>query len=71
MALIRGLGGLYPCPRCLVPKDQQLLLAISWPKRCAQQHQAILNDPSLNLTQRDKKLKQLGLRDVSVCYLYL
>ncbi len=66
MALICGLGGLCPCPVCLVPKDQLKFVTEKWPLRVSKQGQDILNNKSLTKKQREVKLKKLSLRPVVV-----
>ena len=66
MALTRGIGGLYPCPRCLVPKDKQLYLEQEWTKRSTSTARSIVGNASLNAGERDEQLKKESLRDVHV-----
>ncbi|KIP05748.1 hypothetical protein PHLGIDRAFT_73799 [Phlebiopsis gigantea 11061_1 CR5-6] len=64
MALTRGIGGLYPCPRCLVPKDKQLYLEQQWKKRKTKTARLVVGNLSLNAGEREEKLKKESLRDV-------
>ena len=67
MALIRGLRGLCPCPKCLVLKDQLSDLTQRHENRTAQKIRNLLNEvATLSATDREKQLKQQGLRDVKV-----
>jgi hypothetical protein len=73
MALICGEKGLYPCPICLVPCDQQSDLSRFHTLRTAAHTQEIY-EAGLNLTatEREEVLKSEGLRNVAVCgILYL
>lgn len=67
MALIRGLRGLCPCPKCLVPKDQLSDLSQVYDLRTAKGTQYLL-DEAAELIQADKEdlLKSHGLRNVQV-----
>lgn len=60
------MGGLHPCPRCLVPQEFQCRLDLTWPYREAEDAQAIVWEKSLNLGQKDGLLKKLSLRNVEV-----
>ncbi|KAJ7460514.1 hypothetical protein B0H11DRAFT_2286132 [Mycena galericulata] len=66
MALIRGLQGLYPCPICFVPWNEQSDLSIEHPKRTAKGSEEILEDARAERTAagREEHLKDHGLRDV-------
>ncbi|KAF9470013.1 hypothetical protein BDZ94DRAFT_1329905 [Collybia nuda] len=65
MALIRGEKGLYPCPFCLVPRDEQADLAKTHTLRTAEHAQEIFN-AGLELTaaEHEDLLKSIGLRNV-------
>jgi hypothetical protein len=67
MALIRGLNGLYPCPICLVPYDQQSDLSKSHTLRTAA-HTKGIYEAGLQVTavEREELLKSEGLRNVAV-----
>ncbi|KAJ7508184.1 hypothetical protein B0H11DRAFT_1848468 [Mycena galericulata] len=66
MALIRGLQGLYPCPICFVPWNEQSDLSTEHPKRTATASEKILGDARAERTAaaREEVLKDHGLRDV-------
>ncbi|KAJ7447334.1 hypothetical protein B0H11DRAFT_2335669, partial [Mycena galericulata] len=66
MALIRGLQGLYPCPICFVPWNEQSDLSTEHPKRTSTGSEKILGDARAERTaaEREEVLKQNGLRDV-------
>lgn len=72
MALIRGEKGLYPCPICLVPRDQQSDLSRSYTLRTAAHTQEFYEAGlKLRATEREELLKSKGLRNVAVCEIYL
>ncbi|KAJ7456424.1 hypothetical protein B0H11DRAFT_1739288, partial [Mycena galericulata] len=66
MARIRGLQGLYPCPICFVPWNEQSDLSTEHPKRTAMGSEKILGDAGAERTAagREEVLKDHGLRDV-------
>ncbi|KAJ6611518.1 hypothetical protein B0H10DRAFT_2165819 [Mycena sp. CBHHK59/15] len=68
MALIRGLQGLYPCPMCFVPWNEQsdLSQATEHPLRTGAQSERILKVARTKRTvaEREEMLKDNGLRDV-------
>ncbi|KAF8148996.1 hypothetical protein K438DRAFT_2016359 [Mycena galopus ATCC 62051] len=66
MALIRGLQGLYPCPICFVPWDQQSDLSTEHPLRSSAESQQILEVARAKSTkeEREEHLKDHGLRDI-------
>ncbi len=70
MCLIRGLGGLGPCPVCLVPKGTLSDLKTRYPDRTASATQELVTkiEPA---AQKEDVLKKHGLRrvNVSLCYL--
>ena len=70
----RSSGGLYPCPRCLVPSDElsQLSKALdgNYDQRTHHHMQSVYENslrPSLTEHGRDEILKRFGLHDVNVC----
>ena len=71
MALIRGFGGLYPCPICLVPATKLSDLATRYPLRSAAQSQAIVEDARKagSAAAKEELLKAYGLRGLDVCSL--
>jgi hypothetical protein len=68
MSLIRGVKGLCPCPICLVPKEKQADLSVSYPLRTAKDTMKILReaDSCQYAYQREDILKSHGLRNVKV-----
>ncbi|KAJ7184441.1 hypothetical protein C8R46DRAFT_1064066 [Mycena filopes] len=66
MALIRGLKGLYPCPVCFVPWNEQSDLSTEHPLRTGKGSEKILEEARAMRTaaERDEELKDNGLRDV-------
>ena len=68
MALIRGLMGLYPCPICFVPWDEQSDLTTENPLRTGIESQEILKNARAQrlLGEREEILKDHGLRDIDV-----
>jgi hypothetical protein len=73
MALIRGLKGLYPCPMCLVPQEQQSDLSQIFPLRTQQGSEALFHQAqALNRVEdKERLLKSQSLRMVKVCSLCL
>ena len=68
MALIRGLRGLCPCPKCLVPKDQLSDLTQEHILRTGQGVQDLFSEAAdLGAVDKNNLLKQQGLRDIEVC----
>jgi hypothetical protein len=68
MALIRGLQGLYPCPICFVPWNEQSDLSSEHPDRTGPESQRIVEEARSKVTaaEREEILKDNGLRDVDV-----
>ncbi|KAJ7749592.1 hypothetical protein DFH07DRAFT_869219 [Mycena maculata] len=66
MALIRGLQGLYPCPICFVPWNEQSDLSMEHPLRTGEESEQILGNARAKrtLAEREEVLKDHGLRDV-------
>ncbi|KAG1793231.1 hypothetical protein EV424DRAFT_1475677 [Suillus variegatus] len=58
MALIQGLKGKFPCPVCLVPQDQQLVLPDAHPLHTSTESLNILNAARSTLTQKEKEKEQ-------------
>lgn len=75
MALIRGLMGLYPCPICLVPKDNQsdLSLAMTFALRTQSDSQDHVKDAlkSTTVEAAEAILKKRSLRPVKVFKFFL
>ncbi|KAJ6631086.1 hypothetical protein B0H10DRAFT_1773471 [Mycena sp. CBHHK59/15] len=66
MALIRGLQGMYPCPICFVPWNEQSDLSTEHPLRTGSGSQHIVEEARKQRTkeERDAHLKDHGLRDI-------
>lgn len=71
MALIRGLQGLYPCPICYVPWQEQSDLSTEHPLRTREESELVLQEARSKRTaaEQDDHLQDHGLRDVEVCTL--
>ncbi|KAG1840639.1 hypothetical protein F4604DRAFT_1598758 [Suillus subluteus] len=65
MALIRGLKGKFPCPVCLVPQDEQSVLA-THEFRTRHQSEDVLRTARLKPSEKEKEahLKAFSLRNV-------
>jgi hypothetical protein len=63
MTLTHGVNGLYPCPVCLVPKNEQSDLMKSHPLCTAEDTQKICEDAKSMRTEADKEniLKTRGI----------
>lgn len=70
MALIRGLQSKFPCPICLVPKDQLSKLQ-AYPARHPAQSQTVVSSArdASTVKEQEKILKEYSLRNVDVSYL--
>lgn len=68
MTLTRGVNGLYPCPVCLVPKNEQSDLTKDHTLRTAEDTQKICEDAKAMRTEtdREKILKSRGIRLIEV-----
>jgi hypothetical protein len=68
MSLIRGLGGDFPCPVCLVPREEQSAFLDRHPLRTSIQSLNILTAARSTSTKKEKEdqLKAYSLRDVEV-----
>ncbi|KAG2110154.1 hypothetical protein BD769DRAFT_1630365 [Suillus cothurnatus] len=66
MSLTRGVRSLWPCPICLVPRDALSDVSTRYPLRTSKDLQAIINlaRTKHTLEEREKTLKEYGLRDV-------
>ncbi|KAK7436908.1 hypothetical protein VKT23_017983 [Stygiomarasmius scandens] len=65
MALIRGIWGLYPCPKCLVKRDAQFDLSVKANLRTAEHTQQLLYQANnLPRGQGDQILQDHGLRPI-------
>ena len=70
MALIRGLQSNFPCPICLIPKDQLSKLQV-FPARDQAQSRAIVSSArdASSVKERERVLKEYSLRNVDVSYI--
>jgi len=68
MALIRGVGSLFPCPRCLIPEAKQGdPLACARLRTAADTRATIQEARGKRLAgEKEEMLKAAGLRDVDV-----
>lgn len=66
MVLIRGIGGLFPCPGCLVPSKEQLDLSKQWPIRKIEDVKPIVENQDLSFTAKNNLLKQQSWRPIYV-----
>jgi hypothetical protein len=68
MSLIRGVKSLWPCPICLVPRDELSDTSKTYARRTSQQSQAVVIAARKKETAEEKEvvLKEYGLRDVTV-----
>lgn len=72
MALIRGLKSKFPCPVCLVPKDQLAQFRIHMSRHTTQsQHVVLTARAERTVEAKEAKLKEYSLRDVDVSLLTL
>lgn len=71
MSLIRGLKGLCPCPKCLIPQDKLSDFTEKYDLRTQESTQNIFQEArDLGATAKDDFLKKYGLRDVQVDAFY-
>ncbi|KAJ7126505.1 hypothetical protein C8R43DRAFT_1028329 [Mycena crocata] len=70
MALIRGLQGLYPCPICFVPWNEQSDLSTEHPLRTGKESEKLLKEARAKTTvaAQEEILKDHGLRNVENCF---
>src|ERR1700690_3528438 len=62
MALIRGLGGLCPCPICLIPRTKQMDLAGNYTLRLAKDSKTLVEQTEkMRVVDRNDILKAKGL----------
>jgi len=68
MGLIRGVGSLFPCPRCLIPEAQLGDLSAKAPLRTTANTMATIQEARAEWYKKDRKdkLKAARLRDVDV-----
>jgi hypothetical protein len=70
MASLRGARGLFPCPVCLVPKDEQWKASAVYPVRTTKDARSIYRRAKTMLQKdREKLLKDHGMRFVQVSQL--
>lgn len=72
MSLIRGVGSLSPCPRCLIQANQQGDPSAHAPAWTSAGTQATIQDARKQRFAKDKEeiLKSAGLRDVDVIVIF-
>ena len=67
MALTRGVSSLFPCPRCLIHKEEQGDPSACAAARTSADVQETIEDARRQKAgQREETLKSQGLRDVDV-----
>ena len=68
MALTQGVKSLFPCPRCLIPKDDQGDASAKAPLRTTAGTRETIQEARGKQLLQDRKstLKAVGLRDVDV-----
>lgn len=73
MALVRGVGSLVPCTRCLVSKEDLWDTSVSSTLRTSKGMQEILDKANQEKVQKDREeiLKSFGLRNVQVFSNYI
>ncbi|KAL0564298.1 hypothetical protein V5O48_017752 [Marasmius crinis-equi] len=71
MCLIRGLMGRFPCPKCLVPKDESSSLTCVYALRTAQHSVDVHNTAQKSKTkaEREEYLKTFSMRPVQNAFL--
>ena len=71
IAGILGARSGYPCPICLVPKEEQFNLGSSWPARTKEATDALVAESSRQATKKSRKalLDTQSLRWLPVCAL--
>lgn len=68
MAAIQGVNSKFPCPICLVPHTKLLNLSQQYPLRTTKSMQEVFNTAAtLNRTESEALLKDVGLCSVKVC----
>ena len=68
MSLIRGGMGLFPCPICLVPKNELSKYDSQWRKRTGEEAQRLLDNALAKgtLHEREEILQGWSLRPIQV-----
>lgn len=68
MTLIRGVQGKYPCPICLVPKEDQGNLLIEHELRSGEESERLVRQSmKMARSEAEELLKKQSLRPVMVC----
>lgn len=68
MALIRGLHGLCPCPKCFVPNDKLSEPTNAELRTAAHAHEQLqIANAKPSKTEKEKILKKFSMRPVSAC----
>lgn len=73
MSTILGAKSGYPCPICLVPRDQQHVLGNVWPLRTPEGTNSLVSLASAQGRKKDKTrlLKQQSLRPIEVSEFFI
>ncbi|KAF9480048.1 hypothetical protein BDN70DRAFT_878082 [Pholiota conissans] len=65
VSLIRGVNSKFPCPNCLVPKEEIPNLSIEYPLRTTEEMKRVwMEAQDMNSADKEEHLKGYGLRDV-------
>ena len=68
MALTWGVSSLFPCPHCLIPKEEQgEPSACAAARTSANVQETVENARKQRAGKKEETLKSQGLRDVDVC----
>ena len=67
MALVRGTNSKFPCPICLVPKEEMSKGSVGALRTTDSMEQVYYEADGMDLASREKFLKSYGLRHVQVC----
>ena len=70
MSLIRGAKGKRSCPVCLVPLDWLHEISRSFPAQIVADAVEALRLYSIDRAKGEERLKQFGLRPISVCTIH-
>lgn len=72
MSTILGAQSGYPCPICLVPRDQQYALGNTWPLRTLEGTNSLVSLARLQERRKDQKqlLDQQSLRPITVSNIF-
>ena len=72
IAAVRGMGADFPCPVCLIPKDELPGLGRTFPARTTAEMREVYQraQSADTLAERNTILQAVGLRDVEVCFMF-